>query len=147
MTSILAPSHVEELIFRDLGLADYSETWNAMKSFTIERSPGQQDECWLLQHSPVFTLGQAGLKEHIIDPHGIPVVESDRGGQVTYHGPGQLVAYLLLDIKRRKKAFDNWSISLSKVLSKYLLIFPFLPQPARAHLVSMSMMTRLLRLA
>ncbi len=103
MTSILVPSHIDELAFRDLGLADYSETWNAMKSFTIERISGQQDECWLLQHKPVFTLGQAGLKEHIIDPHGIPVVESDRGGQVTYHGPGQLVAYLLLDIKRRKK--------------------------------------------
>ena len=101
MTPILAPSHVEGLVFRDLGLTDYSDIFNAMKAFTIERKLGQKDECWLLEHSPVYTLGQAGLKEHIIDPHAIPVVESDRGGQVTYHGPGQLVAYLLLDIKRR----------------------------------------------
>ena len=73
-----------------------------MKSFTVNRKSMQKDEFWLLQHHPVFTLGQAGLTEHILNPHSISVVKTDRGGQVTYHGPGQLIAYLLLDIKRRK---------------------------------------------
>lgn len=73
-----------------------------MNAFTLGRDENQEDECWFLQHNPVFTLGQAGKPEHILNPHQIPVVNTDRGGQVTYHGPGQLVAYLLVDIKRRK---------------------------------------------
>lgn len=81
---------------------DYEATWSAMKNFTLAREAGQLDECWFLQHEPVFTLGQAGKPEHILNPHEIPVVNTDRGGQVTYHGPGQLVAYLMVDIKRRK---------------------------------------------
>lgn len=89
------------LIFHDLGLVEFTPTWTAMKSFTVERAKDEQDQCWFLQHQPVFTLGQAGKEEHILDPHDIPVVKTDRGGQVTYHGPGQLIAYLLLDIKHR----------------------------------------------
>lgn len=90
------------LTFEDLGTVDYESTWSAMNAFTLGRDENQEDECWFLQHNPVFTLGQAGKPEHILNPHQIPVVNTDRGGQVTYHGPGQLVVYLLVDIKRRK---------------------------------------------
>ena len=87
---------------RELGLADYESTWLAMQRFTDMRKdrPDTQDEVWLVQHPPVFTQGQAGKAEHLLLPGDIPVVKSDRGGQVTYHGPGQLVAYLLLDVRR-----------------------------------------------
>jgi lipoyl(octanoyl) transferase len=73
-----------------------------MRRFTDTRGPETTDELWLLEHPPVFTLGQAGLVEHLLDPGSIPVVHTDRGGQVTYHGPGQLVAYLLFDLKRAR---------------------------------------------
>jgi len=92
----------QPLTFEDLGTVDYESTWSAMNAFTLGRDENQEDECWFLQHNPVFTLGQAGKPEHILNPHQIPVANTDRGGQVTYHGPGQLVAYLLVDIKRRK---------------------------------------------
>jgi len=92
----------EALIIRDLGLVDYTETWQRMQQFTDNRDESTIDEIWLLEHPPVFTQGQAGKAEHLLFPGDIPVVKVDRGGQVTYHGPGQLVAYVLLDIKRRK---------------------------------------------
>ena len=85
---------------RELGLVPYEPTWQAMQRFTHSRGPQTQDEIWLLQHPPVFTQGQAGKAEHLLVPGDIPVVQVDRGGQVTYHGPGQLVAYLLLDVRR-----------------------------------------------
>ena len=87
---------------RELGLLDYERTWLAMQRFTDERKldPDTQDEVWLVQHPPVFTQGQAGKAEHLLLPGDIPVVKSDRGGQVTYHGPGQMVAYLMLDVRR-----------------------------------------------
>lgn len=89
------------LIVRRLpGLSDYAATWTAMRAFTAARDPDTPDELWLLEHPPVFTLGQAGRPEHLLDPGPIPVVRTDRGGQVTYHGPGQLVAYLLFDLHR-----------------------------------------------
>ena len=93
----------QPLIIRRLGLRDYDETWQAMRRFTDERRPGTPSEIWLLEHSPVFTLGQAGRTEHLLAPGDIPVVQSDRGGQVTYHGPGQLVLYLLIDLKATGK--------------------------------------------
>ena len=86
--------------FRELGQVDYQPTWHAMQRFTNERDAETADEIWLLQHLPVFTQGQAGKAEHLLLPGDIPVVQVDRGGQVTYHGPGQLVAYLLLDVRR-----------------------------------------------
>jgi lipoyl(octanoyl) transferase len=86
--------------FRDLGLSDYEPTWQAMKRFTDGRTRETADEIWLVQHPPVFTQGQSGKPEHLLLPGDIPVVQVDRGGQVTYHGPGQLVAYLLLDVRR-----------------------------------------------
>lgn len=82
------------------GLQDYGATWAAMRAFTDTRDAETPDELWLLEHPPVFTLGQAGRPEHLLAPGAIPVVQTDRGGQVTYHGPGQLVAYLLLDLRR-----------------------------------------------
>jgi len=87
---------------RKLGLADYEPTWRAMQDFTATRGAATPDELWLLQHPPVYTLGIAGKSEHLprID-NGIPVIKIDRGGQITYHGPGQIVVYLLLDMRRR----------------------------------------------
>jgi lipoyl(octanoyl) transferase len=90
----------DRILVRRFGLRDYEPTWRAMQSFTDRRGPDTADELWLLQHRPVYTLGQAGHPEHVLEPGGIPVIKTDRGGQVTYHGPGQLVAYLLLDLHR-----------------------------------------------
>lgn len=89
-----------ELIVRQLGLADYLPTLEAMRRLTVERDEHSPDEIWLLQHPRVFTQGQAGKAEHLLAPGDIPVVQVERGGQVTYHGPGQLVAYLMLDLRR-----------------------------------------------
>jgi lipoyl(octanoyl) transferase len=83
-----------------MGLRPYVETWRAMREYTDQRDADSPDQLWLLEHPPVFTLGQAGKPEHLLAPGEIPVIKSDRGGQVTYHGPGQLVAYLLLDLRR-----------------------------------------------
>ncbi|WP_407292797.1 lipoyl(octanoyl) transferase LipB [Stutzerimonas zhaodongensis] len=88
------------LAVRELGLVDYPIAWQAMQRFTNERGPDTVDEIWLLQHPRVFTQGQAGKPEHLLLPGDIPVVQADRGGQVTYHGPGQLVCYLMLDVRR-----------------------------------------------
>lgn len=88
------------LVRRLSGLQDYRRTWESMRAFTDARGPETQDQLWLLEHPPVYTLGQAGRVEHLRQPGEIPVVHCDRGGQVTYHGPGQLIAYLLLDMRR-----------------------------------------------
>jgi len=90
-----------ELSVRQLGLRDYAETWQKMRSMTDLRDHESSDELWLLEHPRVFTLGQAGRAEHVLDAGKIPVIDSDRGGQVTYHGPGQLVVYVLMDLRRR----------------------------------------------
>jgi lipoyl(octanoyl) transferase len=86
---------------RRLGRVDYEPTWRAMQAFTAGRGPDTPDELWLVEHPPVFTLGQAGRREHVLADVGIPVIAIDRGGQVTYHGPGQVVVYVLLDLRRR----------------------------------------------
>jgi lipoyl(octanoyl) transferase len=88
------------IILRTLGRRDYASVWRAMRAFTDGRDDDTPSELWLVEHPPVFTQGQAGKPEHLLDPGGIPVVQSDRGGQVTYHGPGQVVLYLLLDLRR-----------------------------------------------
>ena len=85
---------------RELGLQAYEPVWHAMQDFTSQRTADTADELWLVQHPPVFTQGQAGKAEHLLLPGDIPVVQVDRGGQVTYHGPGQLVAYPLVDVRR-----------------------------------------------
>ena len=90
-----------ELILRELGLVDYQSTLTAMRQLTDSRVAGSPDELWLLQHPAVFTQGQAGKAEHLLAPGDIPIILADRGGQVTYHGPGQWVLYLMVDMRRR----------------------------------------------
>ena len=93
----LAPT----LTIKFLGTADYQATWHAMQAFTAQRDAETDDEIWLLQHPPVYTQGLAGKPEHLLISPSIPVVKTDRGGQITYHGPGQIVAYVLFDLKRK----------------------------------------------
>jgi lipoyl(octanoyl) transferase len=90
------------LIVRRLGTRDYEATWRAMQAFTNARTLETPDELWLTGHAPVYTLGLAGRREHLLRDNGIPVIKVDRGGQVTYHGPGQLVGYLLVDLRRAR---------------------------------------------
>jgi len=100
MASAPAPMHAGAAT-RALGRTDYEATWHAMQGFTAARNPATRDEIWLTEHPPVYTLGLAGRREHLLRDNGIPALKVDRGGQITYHGPGQLVAYLLFDLKRR----------------------------------------------
>jgi len=93
-----------------LGLVEYVPTWEAMKRFTAERTETTRDEIWLVQHPPTYTQGLAGKPEHLLNPSNIPVVQIDRGGQITYHGPGQIVAYVLLDMRR-------WKIGVRELVS------------------------------
>ncbi|KAB0459438.1 octanoyltransferase [Vibrio kanaloae] len=90
-----------KLIVKKLGRQDYEPVWKAMHKFTDERTEEDVDQVWLVEHNPIFTQGQAGKAEHVLNAGDIPVVQSDRGGQVTYHGPGQLVAYFLINIRRK----------------------------------------------
>jgi lipoate-protein ligase B len=92
---------MRSLMVKRLGRVDYVPTWEAMKALTAARTPETPDELWLVEHPPVYTLGLAGKPEHLLRSTDIPVVNIDRGGQITYHGPGQIVAYLMLDLKRR----------------------------------------------
>lgn len=91
-----------KLIVKKLGRQDYEPVWKAMHEFTDTRTEEDLDQIWLVEHNPVFTQGQAGKAEHVLNAGDIPVIQSDRGGQVTYHGPGQLVAYFLINIRRKK---------------------------------------------
>lgn len=97
---MIALSKPVNLAIRHLGMVEYRPTWDAMRAFTDARTGTTWDELWFLEHPPGFTLGLAGKHEHLLDPGTIPVIQTDRGGQVTYHGPGQLVAYMLLDLRR-----------------------------------------------
>jgi lipoyl(octanoyl) transferase len=91
-----------DIVVRRLGRSDYQTTWHAMQAFTGARKATTRDEIWLTEHPPIYTLGLAGRREHLLRDNGIPVLQVDRGGQVTYHGPGQLVAYVLLDLRRAR---------------------------------------------
>ncbi|MFT5837543.1 MAG: lipoyl(octanoyl) transferase [Flavobacteriales bacterium] len=95
------------IIIRQLGVQAYLPIWQAMQDFTNNRDDGSVDEIWLVEHQPVFTQGQAGKEEHLLMPGDIPVVKVDRGGQVTYHGPGQQMLYVLLNLKRNKLGVRN----------------------------------------
>ncbi|MBY6194740.1 lipoyl(octanoyl) transferase LipB [Marinobacter hydrocarbonoclasticus] len=109
-----------DLIVRSLGQQPYMETWEAMKSFTANRDEATVDELWCLEHPRVFTQGQAGKAEHILLPGDIPVIQVDRGGQVTYHGPGQLVIYLLIDLTRRKLGVRNLVSAIEQAIVRTL---------------------------
>ncbi len=95
-----APEGASPLPTLQLGLTDYVATWRAMRDFTASRSTETADEIWLTEHDPIYTLGMAGRREHVLRANGIPVLKVDRGGQVTFHGRGQLVVYLLFDLRR-----------------------------------------------
>jgi lipoyl(octanoyl) transferase len=110
---------------RDLGLSDYQSVWDDMRSFTEQRNESTTDEIWVVEHPAVFTLGLNGKAEHIIDAHDIPVIQCDRGGQVTFHGPGQLVVYVLVDLQRRhwgvKKLVNRIEQVVIDVLEDYAI--------------------------
>jgi lipoyl(octanoyl) transferase len=114
------------IVIRKLGMVDYEATLAQMKTFTDSRTADSADELWLLQHPRVFTQGQAGKAEHVLAPGNIPVVQADRGGQVTYHGPGQWVLYLLVDIKRHRlgvrSLVDLIENSLIELLAEYDIV-------------------------
>ena len=103
-------------IARDLGRQPYEPVWRAMQAFTDARDDDTADEVWLVEHEPVFTLGQAGKPEHVLMPGDIPVIHVDRGGQVTYHGPGQIVAYPLLDLKRLKIGVRDYVCKIEQAI-------------------------------
>lgn len=105
---------------RHLGVQDYQQSWQQMQQFNQSRNQTTTDEIWLLQHPSVFTLGLNGKKEHLLDIGDIPLVETDRGGQVTYHGPGQLIAYMLFDIKRRKLGIREMVTRLEQSVIDFL---------------------------
>ncbi len=92
----------EPAIIRDLGRAEYDSVFSAMRAFTDARDADTRDELWIVEHPPVYTLGLGADRGHVLAPHGIPVIQTDRGGEVTYHGPGQVVIYLLIDLRRNK---------------------------------------------
>ncbi len=105
---------------RSLGMQPYLKVWEDMKQFTDSRDERTVDEIWFLEHPPVYTQGQAGKPEHILNAQQIPIVQSDRGGQVTYHGPGQLVVYVLMDLQRRKLGVRTLVCLLEKLLIQML---------------------------
>ena len=111
------------LIIRDLGLQDYEPIWKAMQKFTAERDEKTPDELWCLEHPPVFTMGLNGKIKHLLNINNIPVIDIDRGGQVTYHGPGQLIIYTLIDLGRLhigvKDLVNNIEQSIIQLLKKY----------------------------
>lgn len=112
-------------VIRKLGLCDYQKIWDEARAFTASRNKGTPDEIWILQHHPVFTQGLAGKPEHLINPGNIPVVQTDRGGQITYHGPGQLIVYPLFNLPRLGcgvKQFVSWlESSVISLLSDYAI--------------------------
>lgn len=111
------------VILKTLGRVDYAPTLEAMRAFTEARSADMPDELWLCEHPPVFTQGLAGKPEHVLDAHGIPVVATNRGGQVTYHGPGQVVAYPLVDLKRAGYYVKEYVFRLENAVLKTLAHF------------------------
>lgn len=110
----------ETLRVRALGTQPYEPIWQAMKDFTDQRPTNQLDECWYLEHQPVFTLGQAGKESHILSLSDIPIIRTDRGGQVTYHGPGQLMMYWLVDLKRKQLGVRDFVTILEQAIIRLL---------------------------
>ncbi len=107
-------------VIRHLGMVDYEETWRAMQSFTAQRDVDTRDEIWFVEHPPIFTLGMNAAREHVLAPGKIPVLSVDRGGQVTYHGPGQLLIYPLLDLRRVKLNVRELVMALESAVIAYV---------------------------
>lgn len=118
-----------EVEILDLGRVDYQPTWQAMQQYSLERGADAPDQIWLVEHPPVFTQGQAGKAEHLLSPGNIPVVQVDRGGQVTYHGPGQFVAYVLLDIRRLKSDVRKLVTALEQSVVTLLASYSIAARP------------------
>lgn len=110
----------EVVRIQSLGQLPYGAVWQQLKDFTYKREASTTDEIWLLEHDPVFTQGQAGKPEHVLNPGSIAIVQSDRGGQVTYHGPGQLIMYLLVDIGRKKINVREFVCHIEKAVIELL---------------------------
>ncbi len=108
---------------KQLGLQDYPPIWQAMQDFTQQRDKDTRDEVWIVEHLPVFTLGRNGKRKHILDAGNIPIIPIDRGGQVTYHGPGQLVIYLLIDLKRRKMGVRQFVTHIENAIINFLAAY------------------------
>jgi lipoyl(octanoyl) transferase len=113
----------DRLCLRRLGLAGYEPVWRDMQAFTDTRDENTPDELWLVQHTPVFTQGQAGKAEHVLTPGEIPVIQVDRGGQVTYHGPGQVVAYPLVNIRRKGIAVRDFVNRIEQAIIGVLAVY------------------------
>lgn len=120
---MLSPSSPNLIKIKNLGQQEYAPVWQQMKLFTHNRTAATTDEIWLLEHDPVYTQGQAGKAEHLLNPGDIPVLQSDRGGQVTYHGPGQLIVYLLTDIQRKKINVREFICLLEQAVLELLAIY------------------------
>jgi lipoyl(octanoyl) transferase len=105
---------------RALGRTAYEPTWRAMQAFTSAREPQTPDEIWLTEHPPIYTFGLAGRREHLLRDNGIPTIKVDRGGQITYHGPGQLVAYLLYDLRRPKRGVRTMVRTIEAAVVEWL---------------------------
>ncbi|MFK5914550.1 MAG: lipoyl(octanoyl) transferase LipB [Woeseiaceae bacterium] len=120
------PNHQNTLIVRDLGLQEYKPIWQAMQKFTAERNNSTADELWCLQHPPIFTMGLNGKEKHLLNIDNIPVINIDRGGQVTYHAPGQLIIYTLIDLARLnigvKDLVNIIERSIIQLLARYKII-------------------------
>ena len=119
-------------LVRSLGLAPYEPTWRAMQRFTDERDESTPDEIWLVEHPPVFTLGLNASREHLLAPGDIPVVQIDRGGQVTYHGPGQLVIYPLLNLRRNRLGVRDLVMALENAIVEYAAELGIAAESSRA---------------
>jgi lipoyl(octanoyl) transferase len=120
MKNLLPVQMTDDPKINHLGLTDYMRVWSDMKTYTVDRTPACADVVWLTQHHPVYTLGLAGLHSHVLDAGQIPLVKTDRGGQVTYHGPGQLVVYPLLDLRRYGLRVREYVTLLEQVLIETL---------------------------
>jgi lipoyl(octanoyl) transferase len=120
MAAPAPPSGIAAIEVTELGLTDYETTWRAMQAFTAARDASTADCIWLTEHAPVYTLGLAGRREHLLRDNGIPALKVDRGGQVTYHGPGQLVAYTLIDIGRARLGIRDTVRRLERAVIRWL---------------------------
>ena len=120
---VATTANTELLLVRHMGQQDYLSCWQAMQDFTNQRHDHTADELWLLEHPPVFTLGQSAKLEHILDASTTPVIPIDRGGQVTYHGPGQLVAYTLIDLKRKQLSIRQFVTKLEQAVIACLQLY------------------------
>jgi len=123
LADINIPAVDEHVLVRTLGRVDYESAWKKMRDFNDQRNESTRDEIWIVEHPPVFTLGLNGKDSHILDAGDIPVIKCDRGGQVTYHGPGQIVAYILMDLQRRhwgvKKLVNQLEQAVIDLLAEY----------------------------